>query len=179
MINIKGVFLTTGISLLFGVYSIYNVVEYLRLLNNLEKNENYFDYIKDDSSTKKYIELDSKYNILKKDYVELKINFDRLNEELNFLNVKIKDLNENKFYNIELEDNKILDTLLTNKKPINENIICDVTINLVCLKTKVHLETYRFSSEVNVIYNCTRSWHLLSELAAIRPLCVGLYLVSV
>ena len=34
MMNIKSIFITTGITVLFGVYSVYNILEYLRELNN-------------------------------------------------------------------------------------------------------------------------------------------------
>ena len=39
MLNFKHIFLTTGISILFGVYSIYNILEYLRITNYYRSKE--------------------------------------------------------------------------------------------------------------------------------------------
>lgn len=102
MLNIKNLFITTGLSVLFGVYSIYAFIEYLKFLDKINKNYTLeFDNIHrvinvihndhNDLSLKyniietKYNELNAKYDELYVKNVELTIEYDKLNKTHNEL----------------------------------------------------------------------------------------------
>lgn len=90
--NIKNIFITTGISVLFGMYSIYNLFEYFRVLN-----DNHIKQIKDlqhklSHTNKKYnnmknqnTDLEKKYSDLEKNYTELEKNYADLKQTHNEL----------------------------------------------------------------------------------------------
>lgn len=93
--NIKNIFITTGISVLFSVYSIYNILEYLRLLNNHHiKKINSLQHSVNDTN-KKYNELQKKYN-------DLSISYEHINQEFKLLHIKLIELQENKIDEIEI-----------------------------------------------------------------------------
>ena len=104
MMNIKNIFITTGISVLFGVYSIYNILETLRVLNN--------HHIKQINSLKHLLsDTKKKYNNLQKNHDELVVNYEQINKEIYLLNIKICELQENKTTNINLDTNDISNDL--------------------------------------------------------------------
>lgn len=140
MMNIKNIFITTGISVLFGVYSIYNILEYLRILNNHRvKQINSLRHLVNDTNTK-YKDLKMKHDELHKNYNELSTNYEKINKEINLLNIKIAELQENK-----MKDNATDIDIYTNNISYPEiptpNIICDELCNLNNEIPRVHMET--------------------------------------
>ena len=112
MINIKTIYITTGISMLFGVYSIYNILEYLRILNNYRiKKINSLQHLVD-ATNKKYNELYQKHLKLQQEYINILDNYERVNQEIKILSMKI----------IYLEDElspKILLPVSPNTSPVS------------------------------------------------------------
>jgi len=146
MINIKGLFFTTSISFLFGVYSIYSILEYLRVLNNYRVKNVNRAYQEEYSYQKKFIDINKKYIILQKDYDELKINFDQLKEELHLLTISFNELKDDKITTIELAEDKIIELSINqNQNLINEKIICDENCNL----EDKNIRSYRDTSLTN------------------------------
>jgi hypothetical protein len=140
MMNIKNIFITTGISVLFGVYSIYNILEYLRILNSYRvKQINNLRHLVNDTNTK-YKDLQMKHDELHKNYNELSTNYEKINKEINLLNIKIAELQENK-----MKDNATDIDIYTNNISYPEiptpNIICDELCNLNNEIPRVHMET--------------------------------------
>lgn len=162
MMNIKSIFITTGISFLFGVYSIYNLLEYLRVLNNdCVKQITSMQHLVNETN-KKYNELRIKYSELKKNYNDLSIDNQQINSKIASLNHKI----------IELQWNKPIDITIgciSNVTSSNDlfketnNIVCDELCNLNNEIPKIHMETMNGieimngkeikHSEVNVLLN--------------------------
>ena len=73
MLTFKNI--TTGISILFGVYSIYNIFEYLRIIERyrLKKTNNFYkDKTKYDELQLKYTNLQKKYENLINEYQKIK-----------------------------------------------------------------------------------------------------------
>lgn len=143
MMNIKNIFITTGISVLFGVYSIYNILEYLRVLNNHRvKQINSLQHLVNDTNTK-YKDLQMKHDELQKNYNELSTNYEKINKEINLLNIKIIELQENKMKDIAATTTDI--DIYTNNSSYHENptpnIICDELCNLNNEIPRVHMET--------------------------------------
>jgi predicted nuclease with TOPRIM domain len=133
MMNIKNIFITTGISVLFGVYSIYNILEYLRILNNHRvKQINNLQHLVNETNTK--------YKNLQMKYHELSSNYEEINKEINLLNIKIAELQENK-----MKDTATNIDIYTNNSSYPENltlnIICDELCNLNNEIPRVHMET--------------------------------------
>jgi hypothetical protein len=83
MMNVKHIFITTSISVIFGVYSMYNIFDYLKHLKN--------DYIN------KIIILEEKIEESNKKYIELKIDFTNITSEINILSNKIIELENTNF----------------------------------------------------------------------------------
>ncbi len=81
--NVKHIFITTSISVIFGVYSMYNIFDYLKHLKN--------DYIN------KIIILEEKIEESNKKYIELKIDFTNITSEINILSNKIIELENTNF----------------------------------------------------------------------------------
>lgn len=135
MMNIKNIFITTGISVLFGVYSIYNILEYLRLLNNHRvKQINSLQHSLNDTN-KKYNDLQIKYIELQQNYNDLSISHEQINKEIHILNMKIVELQENKMVDINI-------TSTTNSIPDDTSIIiCDEFCNLNNDIPRIHMET--------------------------------------
>ena len=75
IMSIKNVFITSGITILFGVYSIYNILDYLNNINNIY-NHKLLDL------QKKLVETDKNYNNLYFDFIKIK-------NEVDFLSGKI------------------------------------------------------------------------------------------
>lgn len=148
--NIKNIFITTGISVLFGVYSIYNILEYLRLLNNERVKQIKNIQILSEETNKKYSELQIQYLELQKKYTELSIDCNKMKEDINILKDKIIQLQDNK--NIDIKNytsNDYLTSLLS--LPINiessDNAICDELCNFNNDIPRVHMETMSINYE--------------------------------
>lgn len=146
MINIKNIFITTGISVLFGVYSIYNILDYLKVLNNHRlKQINSLKHSVNDIN-KKYNELELKHIELQKQFDELLINFDNINQKVYLLNVQIVELQDNKMINIDFNtENHTTNDIYENpiyENPIYNNcIICDELCDLKFDVPRVRMET--------------------------------------
>ena len=136
MMNIKNLFITTGISVLFGVYSIYNILEYLRILNNHRiKQINSLQHVVSDTN-KKYNDLQMKHNELQKNYNELLISYENINKEVNMLHIKLLELQENKIDEIEIDIN-------TNhtSSASTPSFICDELCYFNSKIPRLHMET--------------------------------------
>lgn len=160
MMNIQNKFITTGISVLFGVYSIYNILEYLRVLNNHRvKQINNLQNLINDTNTK-YNDLQIKYVTLQKNHNELHVSYEKMNKEIQLLNLKI----------IELQDNKMIDVEINSvNNSIHDNIsviICDELCDLNSEIPRVHMETMNtiadntdreFIESLSLEYNCSET----------------------
>ena len=167
MMNIKNIFITTGISVLFGVYSIYNILEYLRLLNNHRvKQINSLQHSLNDTK-KKYNDLQIKYIELHQNYNDLSISHEQINKEIHILNMKIVELQENKMVDIDI-------TSTTNSIPDNTSIIiCDEFCNLNNDIPRIHMGTMNalandidvdeeFVESLSLEYDCSENGELSS-----------------
>ena len=85
MINIKNFFITSGLSLIVGFYSVYNVLGHLKIINNYHIKQINDLNQKINDSNRKFNELNENHIKLQKSYEELLINFERINS-LNFTN---------------------------------------------------------------------------------------------
>lgn len=159
MMNIKNIFITTGISVLFGVYSVYNLLEYLRTLNNYHKKQiNILEYqIKE--TNKKYIDFHNKYftrlQELQKKYNQLLINYEYINQEVKILNNKISELQENKSNNITIPDTQasspISNDTNSNNTFTHDIIICDELCDLNNNIPRIHMETMSDNNNIDNI----------------------------
>lgn len=144
MMNFKNIFFTTGISVLFGVYSIYNILEYLRVLNNHRvKQINSLQHLQNDTK-KKYNDLQLKFNQLQKNHDELTINYEKINKEIHQLHIKINELQEKKTIDIDftsLQDANNISNEISNNTIYNHNIICDELCDLNSSIPRIHMET--------------------------------------
>jgi hypothetical protein len=137
MLNIKHIFLTTGISILFGVYSIYNILEYLRITNYYRSKEISDLYKIIYQTNRKYVDLNNKYNQLQEKYEELVVDFRNSKEEiinLNIKNIEIENFNDYIFNLINSETtnnnyNVIIDENIDENVDENNNENIDETIN--------------------------------------------------
>jgi predicted nuclease with TOPRIM domain len=142
MMNIKNLFITTGISVLFGVYSIYNILEYLRILNNHRvKQINSLQHLVNDTN-KKYNDLHIKHTELQKNYTELSINYQHINKELNMLHIKLLELQENKINEIDINND--------NTDPIVPGLYCDELCHFNSEIPRVNMETMNAINDINV-----------------------------
>lgn len=144
MMNIKNIFITTGISVLFGVYSIYNILDYLRALNNHRvKQINRLQQLVNDTN-KKYSDLQVKYVELQKNHTELCVSYEKINIEIHLLNIKINQLHENKTIDINLttfQDNTC------DKISNTANLVCDELCDLNTEIPRIHMETMNSINE--------------------------------
>jgi hypothetical protein len=166
MMNIKNLFITTGISVLFGVYSIYNILEYLRLLNSHRvKQINSLQHLVNDTNSK-YNKLQNKHIELQKNYDELFISYENINKEIHRLNVKIIELQENKMTDIDIDINS---DNYSSEFP-TPSIICDELCDLNNDIPRVHTETMKaifddidididedFAESVHLEYECSET----------------------
>jgi hypothetical protein len=134
MMNIKNLFITTGISVLFGVYSIYNILEYLRILNNHRiKQINSLQHVVSDTN-KKYNDLQIKHIELQKNYNELLISYENINKEVNMLHIKVLELQENKIDEIDINTNNT-------SSESTPSFICDELCHFNSEIPRLHMET--------------------------------------
>jgi hypothetical protein len=86
MINIKNIIITSGISVIFGFYSICNIILYLNYINKINTVEL-------NAITKKMYETNKKYEELNLEFDSLKNKYEHLKNENNDMKVQIFDLN--------------------------------------------------------------------------------------
>ena len=156
MMNIKTIFITTGISMLFGAYSIYNILEYIKYIQN-----NRIEEIEDlkcsiDDTNIKFTDLQKKYTHLQTKYDNLKNEFMKTRNEIENLNVLLYKKDENH------SD--------INANPINkaDNIVCDELCNLndeIPMNSKIELE---FEDSLSVDYEYFKNLHNNSSIQAIQ-----------
>lgn len=161
MMNIKSIFITTGISFLFGVYSIYNLLEYLQVLNNHRvKQISNMQHLVNETN-KKYIELRIKYSELQKSYSDLSIDNEQINNKITSLNLKIIELQYNKPIDITIGCGKNNSSI--HKFESKNDIVCDELCILNNEIPRIHMETMNkmvtmpanepINSDVSVILN--------------------------
>lgn len=168
MMNIKNIFITTGISVLFGVYSIYNILEYLRVLNNHRlKQINSLQQLVSDTN-KKYSDLQVKYVELQKNHHELSVSYEKINMEIHLLNIKINELQENKTIDINLTT---LQDNISDKMSDTINLVCDELCDLNTEIPRIHMETMNsinddiddeFVESLSLDYDCSESGEVSS-----------------
>jgi hypothetical protein len=116
MLTLKNI--KTGITLLFGVYSIYNILEYLKIIERyrLKKTHNLY---KDDI---KYNELHLKYTDLQNKYDKMVIDFKKIKEENIALNIKLFKLQDSGISN-DLNNivNDVVNDIINEIIHVNEN----------------------------------------------------------
>ena len=144
MMNIRHIFITTGISVLFGVYSIYNIIEYLQNIHyNRSKEISDLKLCMNDIKTK-YTNLQSNYDNLKDEII-------KTNHELSKLHLQISELHslsnniskeEPIEQDIQSETVSMIDT--------DESIICDEKCDLNIDIPRLHLETMNSNNDNNV-----------------------------
>ena len=133
MMNIRHIFITTGISVLFGVYSIYHIIEYLKIMHNTRTKEisDLKTYINDINT--KYINLHSKYDILENEII-------KTNNEVSKLQLQISELH-NLSNNIENIIEQDIPSEIVSIMDTDESIICDEKCDLNVDIPRLHLET--------------------------------------
>lgn len=156
MINIKNIFITTGISVLFGFYSIYNILEYINGIDRLYMHRISELQIKLDESTNKYKSLEFDYMII--------------NTELIKLHDRVKELEEK---------NEILDTFFNSDNSVdatneennifNDEIICDEYCDLNNMIPKTRKDTM---SSIDIINNIFETNKLETETDVLDMSCV-------
>ena len=141
MMNIKNIFITTGISVLFGVYSIYNIFEYLRVLNNHQvKQINSLQNLLNETN-KKYNDLQVKYVLLQKNYDKLTVSHEENNNQTNLLNIQI----------IKLQEDKTIDTNNISNENSNENSNSTTYNNIICdLNSEIHIVNMENINSINI-----------------------------
>lgn len=148
MMNIKNIFITTGISFLFGVYSIYNIFEYIKFIHYSRITE-----INDLNTTinetkMKYNELEGQFTTLQTKYDCILLDLIKTGEEIVSLNIRILELQNNE--SIATPPNSIIeedDINCNSNSSCNNNIICDdfcdmnldiPRINMATMNTNYH-----------------------------------------
>ena len=141
MMNIKNIFITTGISVLFGVYSIYNIFEYLRVLNNHQvKQINSLQNLLNETN-KKYNDLQVKYVLLQKNYDKLTVSHEENNNQTNLLNIQI----------IKLQEDKTIDTNNISNENSNENSNSTTYNNIICdLNSEIPIVNMENINSINI-----------------------------
>lgn len=174
IMNIKSLFITSGISFIFGMYSVFNILEYLRVLNNQNVKQIHNLQTQLDDTNKKFNDLNIKDIELQKMYDELLVNYERINEELTYVNIQVSELQEHKFVSINIPSNSYSST-----KPeivINDNTICDNTIcehlcnlnNVPKNLMETMLENYttiddEFVESLSFAYDCDETTELFNN----------------
>jgi hypothetical protein len=118
MTHINKMYISTGISILFSVYSIYNIIDYLKTLNStITELSNLLSI-----TTKKYKDSQIKYNELQKKYNDLLNKYELIIKENSYL-LETIDANENNANIIANEyanelDNDFVEPNIDNKADI-------------------------------------------------------------
>jgi hypothetical protein len=159
MLNIKNLFITTGLSMLFGVYSIYAFIEYLKLLDKINKHYKLeFDNINRviNVINADHNNLSLKYNIIETKYNELNAKYDDLyvkNAELiSQYNELIQTHNNllNDVGTMHLNDMNSLDDPL--ELPINDELLESLTDDLQINEYSQQLQTMNENLQYKINY---------------------------
>jgi len=131
--NIRHIFITTGISVLFGVYSIYNIIEYLQNIHyNRSKEISDLKLCMNDIKTK-YTNLQSNYDNLKDEII-------KTNDEVSKLQLQISELHSLS-NNVENSVEQDVQSEIVSMVETDESIICDEKCDLNIDIPRLHLET--------------------------------------
>jgi len=142
MMNIKSIFITTGITVLFGVYSVYNILEYLRELNNFRVKQIIDLKHLADEYNSNYHNLLVKHTDLKQQYDDLMHRYKNVELEMKLLHVKIDELQQTENSNDVLCKSEVCSEAGTNTPPIENQIVaCDQMCDLNDDVPRIHMET--------------------------------------
>ena len=132
MMNIKAIFITSGLSVIFGVYSIYNILEYLKLMHDTHNKEIYH-------LNKSIKDINNKYTHLKSKYDDIKSEIQQTKEYITNLQLQIAQL-QNDSNDLE---NSIAEIVKSETVSINteESIICDEMCDFNSHIPRIHMET--------------------------------------
>ncbi len=149
--NLKNIFTTTTISILFGIYSLYNLFEYVK---SSEKNIN--------KLSKKMLENNNKYLELHLKYISLKDNHDSLLLEINTLTDIISQMNQE--INM-LKNSGVFENIIDKDDSlVHETIICD---DLCEIRSAIKNHIVETMSEPTTPANSVISSNLLVSLDSI------------
>jgi hypothetical protein len=111
---IRNILFSSGLTILFGIYSIYNIVEYIKFINDKRKQEIQYlnDIIKE--TNKKLVHLSKEHSYLQRKYYGL-------NQDLLVLNIKIIELEKRMDINA-YSNHKIMEQLNNCQHSINNTI---------------------------------------------------------
>jgi hypothetical protein len=166
MINIKSLFITTSISLIFGVYSIYNILDFMRLMNRYHvKQIDILEYQINDSD-KKYNEINKKHIDLQKIYNELLDNYECLKKEVKLLNFKIIEINKNN--NNDNSDFSIDKHEINSKDNLFCDKLCDLNheiprLNLNTMTKESSFISEEFEESLSIVYKNNENINILSK----------------
>lgn len=153
MINIKSIFFTTGISFIFGIYSIYNIFDYIRVLNNYRVKQITILQHQINDSDRKFSEISKKHIELQKNYSQLLMSYESIQEEVKLLNIKLEQFDNSKSKNINsysnLNNNDYEYSIIKNELIFKDNLICDELCQLNNEIPRLQLKT--MSNQMNNI----------------------------
>jgi hypothetical protein len=123
MMNIKNIFVTTSISIVFGVYSLYNIVHYIQRLEI--KHHNHVDRL-----NKIIDETYQKYENIKNEYLKMKEEIVSLNNKILTLEAEMKyRMSNDKEFESSYISSNTESLRLSDITDIND-IVCDSLCNL-------------------------------------------------
>jgi len=124
MMNIKNIFFTTGVSIFFGLYSVYKIFDYIQQLEIKHHNQvNNLNILLNDTFTK--------YENLKYEYLNLREEIINLNNKINELEQNMKPINDtNNLCHISSEDSLKLSESSVISDISNSDTLCDILCDL-------------------------------------------------
>jgi len=153
IMNINNIVITTGMSVLFSVYSLYNILEYLRTLNNYRvKQINNLQNMVNDTN-KNYNNLFKQYIELQQKYDDLSISHVYINKELILLNLRLIELEGNKNSEININNNIV-------SLPEPPSIVCDELCYFNSDVPRIHMETMNTINDINIDVEFVESLNL-------------------
>ena len=141
--NIKTIFVSTTLSILFGIYSIYGLINYLEKMDKLEKYyKDEIDYLK-----KQITNINEKYHETNKKCNDLLVDLNKTRDKIDTLSNNIIKIKTNKIELLDCHsDNPIYyDSSL--EQIMEDNIICNAIVDI----PKINLEVIKLCD--NVIYD--------------------------
>ena len=161
--------ITTGISLIFGIYSFYNILTQLQILNNNHKEK--INNHKENLDNIKYLvylinvtnkscnDLQIKHKKILTKYNDLFINYEQINKKIRILNNKMIELQDNKM--IELQDNE-LNIIIKNNIEIDEvsidSINCDELDKELIDKEFIESLSLEYDSQISSVSSTENNW---------------------
>ena len=141
MMNIKNIFITTSISVLFGVYSIYNMLEYINNIEVYYSNKLEELQIRLDESNIKYENIDLKYKRVNKELLDLYNRVKELEEKNEVIDTIFNSNNNfDNFDNTYVSDNNLL----------KDQPICDAQCDFQSALPKLRKETM---SSIDILHS--------------------------